>query len=345
MATLTRRSDYTLESDLYQESYEFEFSQAIRILEALNRKAPPFGEGDDPAKEALQIKSRLTLAVSSSDIYSVKTASNNDKRPIVTINFLGVGGIQGPLPTPYTELVIDRVRYKDTSSRDFLDIFNHRLASFWYRIQKRNVLGMAQISPELTGAGKIFLDLIGLNSRYLQRKLQLQDRSLLSFAPLFWQRNKSTAGLQHLLKNYFKTEIHIQEFQGIWRQAIPEDLSLIGNKQGQYNALGRNIILGRRSWDQAAGIRISLKQLSWEKYLTHLPGQRGHAALKSLVTFYAGIEKKFSFYASIKREEIPPTILGKNMFLGQMTWLTRGQGRGFSENPVMRLSHDAEITT
>ncbi|WP_032112997.1 type VI secretion system baseplate subunit TssG [Candidatus Paracaedibacter symbiosus] len=344
MATVARRSDYSLESDLYQETYEFEFSQAIRILEGLNQNSISFGEGDDPLKEALQVKSRLTLAVSSSDIYSVTAPLGGDHRPILTVNFLGLAGIQGPLPTPYTDLVIDRVRHKDTSSRDFLDIFNHRLASFWHRVRKKVVLGMEQIPPESTVAGKTFLDLLGLNSHYLRHKLRVPDRSLLTFAPLFWQRTKSTAGLQQLLKSYFQTEIHIQELQGHWRQGALEDLSLMGTQKGQYNVLGKSVILGKRSWDQAAGIRIFLKQLSWKKYLTHLPGQHGHAALASLTKFYGGIDHKFTFYAAIKREEIPPTLLGKVARLGQITWLTRGKGQGFDNNPVMRLSYDSEFT-
>lgn len=340
MATVTRRSDYSLESQLYQETYDFEFSQAIRILEALKPGCTSFGEGDDPSKEALQVKSRLTLSVSSSDLYNVAPPFSGDKRPVLTVNFLGIAGIQGPLPAPYAEIVIDRIRHKDHASRDFLDIFNHRLVSFWHRIRKKVVLGMEQIPPESTNAGKTFLDLLGLNSFYLRHKLRVPDRSLLAFTPLFWQRNKSIAGLQQLLKSYFRTEIHIQELQGYWYQALAEDLTLIGNIKGQYNSLGRSTIVGKRSWSQAAGINIFLKHLSWKKYLSHLPGQHGHAALGSLTKFYAGIEHRFNFYAAIKHSEIPPIHLGKAARLGQTTWLTRGDSRGFHEDPVMRLSHE-----
>lgn len=342
MATVTRRSDYSLESQLYQEAYEFEFSQAIRILEALTPEADAFGEGEDPLKEALQVKSRLTLSVSSSDLYSVTMPLSNDMRPILTVNFLGLAGIQGPLPTPYTELVMDRLRQKDTASRDFLDIFNHRLTAFWHRIRKKNVLGMDQIPPETTVAGKTFLDLLGLNSMYSKHKLGVPDRSLLAFAPLFWQRTKSTAGLHQLLKSYFNVPVQIKEMQGHWREAIHQDLSLIGTFKGQYNALGKSTILGKRSWDQSAGIHITLPQLSWKKYLTHLPGEHGHAALASLTQFYAGIQPKFQFYACVKQDEIPPTILGHQAKLGLTTWLTRGKGHGFVKDPMILLSHEKD---
>lgn len=343
MATLTRRSDYSLESQLYNQTYEFEFSQAVRILEALKPGCDPFGETENPGNEAMQVKSRLTLSVSSSDLYSLKPPQGFDNRPILTVNFLGIAGIQGPLPMPYTEMILDRLRHKDTSSRDFLDIFNHRLVGMWYRIQKKFVLGIDQISPEATVAGKTFLDLLGLNSHYLRHKLKVTDRSLLGFTPLFWQRNRSTAGLHQLLKNYFKTEIRIEEFQGKWRKAISEDWSLIG-QTGQYNALGKTAVLGKKSWDQTAGIKIFLKELKWKDYLTHLPGQHGHATISSLTQFYAGVEKTFTFWAAVNQKEIPPSILKAGFRLGQTTWITRGKGKGFTKSPVVKLSHEALIT-
>lgn len=341
MASVTRRSDYSLESQLYNQTYEFEFSQAVRILEALKPGVAPLGETENPDYEAIQIKSRLTLSVSSSDLYNLKAHVGFDKRPTLTVNFLGIAGIQGPLPMPYTEMILDRLRHKDTSWRDFLDIFNHRLVSMWHRIQKKFVLGLDQISPEATAAGKTFLDLLGLSSPYLRHKLKIADRSLLAFTPLFWQRSKSTAGLHQLLENFFNTKIHIEEFQGKWQHAIVDDWTLLGTT-GQYNTLGITAVLGKRSWDQTAGVKIFLKQLRWNEYLTHLPGQHGHAAIAGLSQFYAGVEKTFSFYASINPYDIPPSHLKRGLKLGQTSWITRGGGKGFTKSPVIRLSHQLD---
>ena len=37
------------------------------------------------------------------------------------------------LPYCYTELILERLREKDTSFASFLDIFNHRMISLFYR--------------------------------------------------------------------------------------------------------------------------------------------------------------------------------------------------------------------
>ncbi len=44
------------------------------------------------------------------------------------VNFMGVVGPQGVLPIYYTELVMDRLRAKDSTLRDFLDIFTTALS-------------------------------------------------------------------------------------------------------------------------------------------------------------------------------------------------------------------------
>lgn len=332
MATPQRRPDPSLEAKFFAQPYEFDFHQAIRILEWLKPGCAPLGEQDNPKKEAVIFQSRVTLSSSSSDIYSLNVNYKYPDRPIMTVNFLGLAGIQGPLPTPYTEILIDRLRQKDTAMADFLDIFNHRLISFWHRVHKKVVLGIAQVTPDKTDIGKCLLNLLGLDETLANGSYPIPLRSLIKYVPIFWQRPHSLSGLLTILKGYFPYSMTIKPFCGGWDKAIPSDLSLIGIK-GQFNRLGQDLILGQHTWNQTQGISIHFEQLQWLDFISYLPGGRGYKALNFLCDLYCDPTTKIHIKISLQAQTIPPLRLGKKHFLGCTSFLTRGNGKGFTTSP------------
>src|SRR5271170_8150228 len=130
MATTVRRSVRPLIELLAAEPYRFDSRQAVRVLELMVPGSVPVGLLGDPSDEAVAFRSSLSTAFPASDIDRVEMPPPpSGRRSVVTVNFLGLGGAFGPLPVGLTELVATRARRGDTATRDFLDIFNHRLVS------------------------------------------------------------------------------------------------------------------------------------------------------------------------------------------------------------------------
>lgn len=336
MGALTRRSDNTIADQLFSAPYEFEYYQSIRILAALRPESKPFGESEHPKYDPVQIQSRISYATSSSDVHSIFASRYYDRPPIMTINFFGIAGVQGPLPQPYTDMITERLRHRDTAFRDFLDIFNHRYASFWYRLQKKHIVGLEMVPAEQTSVGKAILDLAGLNQIDITQATSLHSRSILHFTSLLWQRQRSAGGLKKLLEGYFKLPITVHEYFGVWRKPPPEDWTRLG-RAGQYQVLGQTSVLGQRTWDESAGVRIYMKQMTWKQYLEHLPGGHGNDDFVSLTRFYIGLDKVLKLYATVNRHQIPASRLGKDLRLGQTSWITRGASHGFDTDPQVVL--------
>jgi type VI secretion system protein ImpH len=143
MAGTDGRGETTLKTLLAQEPYRFDVRQAVRLLElAAHRDAPdqrsgqpdrvPVGDGSDPRRESVRLRSSLSARFPPSDIESLEPAGP-DGRPALTVAFLGIGGAFGPLPSPLTNRVLARERVRDRAGRDFLDMFNHRILSLLVR--------------------------------------------------------------------------------------------------------------------------------------------------------------------------------------------------------------------
>ena len=337
MATVKRRTTAsvkkpTLEKLIFSQAYEFEFDQAIRLLEVISEGTDLLGEGEDPRREPLVIKTHLSQATPASELQAINENRDQYGRAVLSVNFIGLIGHQGPLPQPYTNMITERVRHRDTAARDFVDIFNHRIASLWHRVQKKTRVGMAMIKPKETPIGKSFLDLVGLESRYLHDRLGIPDRCLLGYAALLWQRPRSVEGLDQLLETHFGTKVKITQFKGRWQHGRTEDWSRIG-QTGQFHTLGKTAVLGKRSWNQGAGIHITLGPVKWDKYLDLLPGESGYKALRELVYFYTGLEYEAEIEVIVDHRTIPGAKLNGQYGLGLTTWLKNGG----QENPSVRL--------
>ena len=127
MATYGWGSDRAVADWLFAEGYRFDFYQAVKLLELLRPDATPVAEGSEPANEPVRFASAVSLAFPASEVAAVHHQAEDGQPPVMTVNFLGLAGARGPLPPVFSELILERLRARDTAMRDFLDIFNHAL--------------------------------------------------------------------------------------------------------------------------------------------------------------------------------------------------------------------------
>lgn len=309
-----------LESLLREVPQEFEFFQAVRLFERLLPQAEPVGGFAPPAKEAIRLRAHASLPFPASQIQIVDWPPGST--PAVIINFMGLFGPSGLLPLYYTSLIVERIRQKDHALRDFLDIFNHRMAGLFYKAWEKYRFTIAYERGEDDHCSRHLMDLVGLGTAGLEKRLGVRDHSLLYYSGLLSLHSRPASALERVLEDYFDVPVEIQQFVGSWRGLERPNQCAVGLESGASEQLGLGAIAGDQIWDQQYGARIKLGPLTLEQYLDFLPSGTAHAPLKSLANFMGRGEIDFDVQLILRKEDVPACELGADEAprLGWTSW-------------------------
>lgn len=339
MARKSRRAGPTLKKTLFDEGYRFDFFQAVRLLEKLYPERQPVGTTADPAKEVVRFHSRASLSFPPSSIYEI--ADNDDSPVDMTVAFMGLTGPSGVLPRHYTELLIERLRDKDSALAGFLDIFDHRLISLFYRAWEKY---RAYISYEKGDQDRFtwcLQTLIGLGTPGLQNRLNIEDRQLLLYTGLLARRPHSVSALENFLQDYFEVPIKAEQFEGQWLDLDESSRSSLGTA-GLNNQLGVTTVVGESVWDQQAKFRIQVGPVEFDKFIEFLPQGNAFESLSQLVRLFVGEEFDFDVQLVLKAEEVPRCKLGDAgedvTRLGWSTWLATEEFDKDTEDVVIGVN-------
>jgi type VI secretion system protein ImpH len=325
------RRGASVEEWLFAEPWEFEFYQAVKLLEQIESKAAPPGEGTNPDDEAVRLKASLSLVFPASEVQQLRRP-DPDLPAEMHVTFFGLGGPQGPLPLPDTELVLERSWRKDHAMRDFLDIFHHRLLSLLVRARKEHHCSYTVEAPDQGRIAQYLFSLFGLGVKPLRQRLKVPDRALLFYSGLLARHPRSTSGLEVLLSDYFGTTARLRQWIGTWRNLEEHQWTHIGRK-GQNQILGRNALVGTRVWDQQGRFELNLGPMKLRMFMNFLPlpGETGYQSLCELTRFYVGPDFEFSVRLKLKAAEVPFANIARwqpkekkwagATFLGWTSWL------------------------
>lgn len=323
MAAYGWRKDSDVTDWLLAEGHRFNFFQAVRLLQMARPDAVPVGEGIEPQREAVRFSARANLSFPASDVAAISAPKDSSAPAVMEVNLPGLAGSSGPLPTPFTELMLEREWQSDVSLRDFLDIFNHRLLSLLYRVRKTHRVGFDFKTPETDLFAAHLFSLLGLGTEGLREQMHGLERALLIYTGLLIQRPRSLAGLEIFLAGYFNVPVSGRQLCGQWHELAAEQLTSIG-VSGRNQFLGSDaVVLGSRVWEQQGSIELQLGPLSFTEFSDFLPTGSAFKSLCELTGFYAEGAFDCSFRLKLNAAEIPVLRLADDHAprLGWTSWL------------------------
>ena len=244
---------------LSREPYRFEFFQAVRLLSRAFPDREPVGRLANPQQEVLRFRAHASMAFPASEIQGLALASGAPHSMIV--NFMGLTGPMGALPLYYTELVIQRIRVRDTAMRDFLDTFNHRIVSLFYQAWEKYRFTIAYERGEQDRFSHCLLDLIGLGTPGLQRRQAVLDDALIYYAGLLALHARSAQALTQILMDYFEVPAEVVQLTGGWYSLDRPSQCCFENANAYSEQLGVGAVVGDEIWDPQSAAKIVLGPL------------------------------------------------------------------------------------
>ncbi len=332
-------------NELFNDPHGFEFVQAVRILERWF-SLKEHGEGINIIDERIRFRNNMNLSFPASQIQDLSVlmaldggpewnttfnknkfdtslvhhliANQTDKKNIAHVEltpaFMSLLGSSGTLPIIYTEILARHIAMRrDTSPREFLDIFLHRMVVLFYEAWRkyRPELFYQEINRQPLLA--MALGFAGLGESALRNRLDaakggISDQTIGYFSGLMHQKPISAQAIGQILSSYFSVQVAVQQFIGRWFKINKESQTSLGVRNA---FLGQGACSGERIWQRDLRVRLLFGPMSYVQYRRFLPGGKAAFALRKMLTQLTGILIEYEIKLCLYSEDVKPSRLGK----------------------------------
>ena len=326
--------------DLARSPEHYTLFGALRRIEQAHADRPRLGESRKAMDDPVHVAQQPSLCFAPSEVVEFDT----EAEPVPRLEQLGFGvfGPNGALPLHLTELAYTRERHADDPTLvDFVNAFQHRFASLFYR-------AWASADP-CTNFDRRERDdfrlyagaLIGLGPRAARERDGVPDYAKLSRGGLLGPQSRPAEALEQLVADYFELPAEVVQFVGAWLR-IPHDARCRIGVVPEHATLGVAATLGESTWQCQFRFEITLGPLRLADFVNFLPGARGLAHLQALVRLYTNEEWSWQLRLLLERADIPPLRLGESGWLGWTSWL--GARHEVARDAVIEGSQTAAVS-
>ncbi len=316
-----------LADEVRRDANSFGFFQAVRLLRLLSPEREGVGGFAPPADEAVRFSSVPDLGFPAGEIKEI--SEHLQGQPLLEVTFMGLVGNSGVLPLHYSRLVLSEEKQGKRALRDFLDIFQHRLVSLFYRAWEKGRFFIPFERGEADPVSARLRDLLGLALPQLRGHIGIPDEDLLFYAGLLGIQQRSAVGLERLIGDYLQVPVEVEQFIGSWYPLSQESQCRLDDEMDDNSPrLGEHTVVGDEIWDPQAKVRIRIGPLRRAQYEEFLPGGEGHRKMKALTQFFGDGQFDFEMQLVLAREDVPSMVLGgtggDETPLGWCSWIRTG---------------------
>ncbi len=334
--TVQRQEKPGLKETIACQAYRFDFFQLVYLLEHWRRDRDdgparrglpmrPIGRRGPMSAEGLRLRPDPGLGFSPADVRRAELVSSDDSIYRVVVNFMGLYGVASPSPVYFTEL-INASDVETESLSQFLDLFNHRLLSFFYRAWQKYRYPYRYEPGAKDEFSNYALGFVGLREPEVKRQTHLPVPRLVKYLGLLGPQTRPLINLRLLIADYFRLpRVRIKRWILRWVAIAPDEQNRIGKENCR---LGKSLSLGETVADRCGKFRVRIGPVPYETYRRFLPDSERYRQLCALIHLWAGDRFDYDVEFVIHREDIPEARLEGPLGaqLGWTGWVTSQPG-------------------
>jgi type VI secretion system protein ImpH len=321
------------------------------LLEQALPGHPPLGSTAHPADDAVRFRPDPGMGFPAGELKSIEIDEAHPERAAtVRTRLLGLYGVDSPMPTVYLDDIAQR-REGHAALEAFLDIFNHRIFTQFYRIWRKYSYPATFEAGGTDATSQCLLGLIGLGIPGTAQQVGTpvsRFLALLSVMRLPTRNAEGIAALVTLLAP--NTQVQVTPH---WPQtiALPAPASLSRQRPV---SLSQGTPLGRVGHDANSQLGLTLYTEHAQEARGWLPDGQLQRDLRVLLRVYLGWRCTAKLRLSLPLHSLPAPVLGQAAIrlgmtgvlgLGGAAWratehatltINLGRYQGLSINPRNR---------
>ncbi len=281
------------------------FYRFCQLLEQSQSGQPVAGSTWQVRQEPVRFRPHPGMGFPAAEIQGMEPSGHAHLPPTVRITFMGLYGVESPLPTHYIDDIAQR-REGYEATADFLDIFNHRLITQYYRIWRKYSYPATFEDGGKDRTSQYLLGLAGLGIDGCTESMAAPASRFLALLPVMLLPGRTAEGMAALVRLLAPgTQVAIWHHDKR-RVPLKQPLTL---RVRQPVTLTHRPVMGNYATDVNSQVLMRLTTTVPDDVPGWLPGGELHADLMALLQVYLGSRLDVRLQLCVDRSLLPAAII------------------------------------
>ncbi|WP_145599533.1 type VI secretion system baseplate subunit TssG [Yersinia alsatica] len=268
----------------------------------------PLGSTNNPADDPVRFRPHPGMGFPVSELKALETDPEHPDAPLTArTTFMGLYGVDSPLPTAYIDDITQQ-REGHEALEGFLDIFNHRFMTQFYRIWRKYSYPATFESGGKDSTSQSLLGLIGMGIPGSQQHFATPTSRFLALLGVMRQPGRTAEGVQalvQLLAPFTQADVTPHCLRTV-RLSSPMTFADEGSRW-----LDGYTVLGDEAIDANSQLLISLQTEDRDEARDWLPDGPLYTDLLVLLRVYLGWRYRACIQLTVVTRLLPALVLGE----------------------------------